>query len=251
MYIHEDLDILKNFIPVLIQKESYLRLENLNSEKKILIKMFDGLIDIDRKRNIFIKENAPNFNIFNILRYGYYETRLHTPFLVHLLSPDGHHLFDTQFLKYLIDSIFSPPPDVAKLSNIEVTEELISPKLNGRIDIFISFSFNSERYFIAIENKINAYDQEDQLSRYYDFLKLQTDNHDHIRLVYLTKRGDEPDFPFSIEKETFDLLYSKNTLVLLSYKRDIASWISQILQNKNPLSVSAILKQYLQIINNF
>lgn len=251
MVSQSEIEILIKFIPALVQKHHELKIENFNFEHYHLHKLFTGLNDIEKKRQIYIKENAPYFNIFDILRYGHYETRLHTPLLVHLLTPDGDHQIDTKFFSLFIDLIFGKPFEITGLSNIEVYEEYQSARLEGQIDIFIKFLYNKDLYFAAIENKINASDQKDQLSRYYDYLSLQTSDKRNIKLIYLTKNGSKPSMPYSIGEEKFNLLLNDGILILLSYKREISEITSKILNGKNPHSVNEILKQYLKTIISF
>jgi len=250
LYTQNDIEILTRFIPGLVQKYNVLQNESFKSEQSHLESLLAGLNEIDKRKQAFVKENAPNFNIFNVLRYGHYETRLHTPFLVHLLSTDAHHQLETFFFKLFVDYAFCFNFDSCGLRRIKVYEEFQAVGLEGRIDIHISFFYNSELYLLAIENKINAFDQEDQLSRYYDYLIKQSADPENIRLVYLTKYGDEPSIPYSIDRESYNMLVDKGVLRLLSYKTDISHLISLVLQRHNPIAVNEILKQYLNLINN-
>ena len=52
----------------------------------------------------------------------------------------------------------------------------------GRIDILLKIS---EDYWIAIENKIYAKDQENQLQRYKEYLEDKVDNYKLIYLRYI------------------------------------------------------------------
>jgi hypothetical protein len=253
-----DLLVLKMFLSGFIKKQEEFFRKRKEIEQPILRKIFLELLDLDCKRQLFIKENAPYFNIFSIMRYGHYETRLHTPFLIHLLTPNGHHQIQLKFFKALIDSIFINRANEetvdfieSEIKNIRVFEEYVDHHLEGRIDIFIQFLYKNENYLIAIENKINADDQEDQLYRYYKFLKYLQQNERNIRLVYLTKYGSIPKIPYSISQKEYDTLSERGILKLLSYKKDIASWITQIQSERIPGAVNEILKQYLQILNHF
>jgi hypothetical protein len=155
-----------------------------------------------------------------------------------------------QFLKIFIDYIFGEQFEIHLLKNIEVLEEFQAESLSGRIDIFIRFSYFNEYYFVAIENKIDADDQEEQLIRYYAYLNLQTSHRDKIRLIYLTKYGDMPTL-VSIDSVNYNKLLNENILRRLSYINDISSFINLLLQRDNPKPVTVILKQYLKTINSF
>ena len=250
MVNQSDIEILYRFIPALVHIHHELQIENFKSEQSHLRKLFAGLNEINQRKLIYIKEHAPYFNIFQILRYGHYETRLHTPFLVHLLSPDGHHQLENQFFKLFIDTIFNKSFEISEFKKIEVNEEFQATGLEGRIDIYIRFLYKTEIYLVAIENKINAYDQEAQLSRYFDYLIKKGIRTENIRLIYLTKFGDKPSIPYSIEEEEFNRLQNEGILKLVSYKTNISEMINRLLQRKNPNAVNEVLKQYLSTINS-
>lgn len=247
----QDVLIVKRIIPALIEKQNQYYAKSKELHQAQLKGIFEKLLEVDSRKKEYVKEHAPHFNIFSIMRYGHYETRLHTPFLVSLLTPHGHHQLELHFFKLLIDKIYNKVFIESELSNIEVYEEFNYGSLVGRIDIFIKFKYHNEYYYTAIENKINADDQGKQLERYYKFLLTRTHNQDNICLVYLTKRGTNPEIPKSIEQVLYDKLIENNTLILLSYKGDISTWIRGILERKIPNSVSVLLQQYLQTINHF
>lgn len=249
--IESDLVIIRRFIPALFKKQNELAAKRINSAQPLFRNMFHVLIEIEERRQNYIKENAPKFNIFSIMRYGHYETRLHTPFLVHLLTPSGHHQLEFQFFNLFINYIYDRkdnPFTESEIKNIQVFEEYTDQSLDGQIDIFIHFFYKNESFYAVIENKINASDGEKQLQRYYTFLEHKMQKHENIRLVYLTKNGSRPAIPYSINQETYDKLRRVGILKLLSYREDIAYWISILLKAKNPIPINEILRQYLNTI---
>lgn len=261
--IENELLIIKEFIPALIEKQSELSTNRVKIAQPILLNMFYGLMEIEDRRQIYIKENAPHFNIFSIMRYGHYETRLHTPFLVHLLTPNGHHQLEFQFFNLFINYIYDRkdnPFIESEIKNIQVFEEYTDGTLiktinetqvkilDGQIDIFIHFLYKNENFHVVIENKINASDGEKQLQRYYSFLEYKMQKPENIRLIYLTKHGSKPSIPFSINLITYNKLKKEGILKLLSYKENVADWVEILINGNTPQSVKEILRQYLNTI---
>lgn len=248
---YSELSILKWFIPALIARKNALHEMQIAFEKPILSGIFEKLISIDCKQQNFIKHNAPYFNIFEVLRYGHYETRLHTPFLVFLLSLHEEHQLGELFLVQLIKFAFENKIDFDRITNLEVNEELIDPQLEGRIDIFIKFMLDKKYHYIAIENKIDADDQEKQLQRYNEYLSKLTNDNSAKRLIYLTKTGTLPAIPYSIDHDSFQEIEKHGIFKLMSYKDEINSWLSEIMDKEIPQQVHGTLQQYLQTIKNF
>lgn len=120
-------------------------------------------------------------NLFTILGLETKEV-IHSRFLAYLLSPTGKykcggngskeinvtHDFGTEFLKKFIKKCELKIIE-KDLNNAEVFIEYPTD-YNRRIDILIKIG----NFWIGIENKIYAGDQENQLNDYYYFLKSKT-----------------------------------------------------------------------------
>ncbi|OIN27383.1 PD-(D/E)XK nuclease family protein [Vibrio barjaei] len=171
-------------------------------------------------------EEPPQYNLFSVLRSESDEVRLHSRFLVDVLSPSGCHnqgeLFLTSFLKR---------QGLEVSGNIEVLCEYKS------IDILI----RSENTAVIIENKIYAGDQDKQLQRYYQ--TMHDEGYKDIHLFYLTLDGKEP------SPESIGTLDKKITNI--SYRSDIHDWIdrcTELSARNAPLREAFI--QYLDLINH-
>ena len=140
-----------------------------------------------------IHNNAKNEkitnNLFSVLGIETKEL-IHSRFIAFLLAPGGilhsgngetsslniRHNFETKFLKIFLEQFYETkrlyktlkeyklniePKDLTKAQVFIEYED--TDVLEGRIDIFIKIG----SYWIAIENKIYAGDQEKQLKRYF------------------------------------------------------------------------------------
>lgn len=124
-----------------------------------------------------------------------------------ILNKNGTHgqadLFIKQFLDYLGNT---------KKLDVPVDEYKVHREFyaNGRIDIYLE----SNTFAIIIENKPFAYDQKDQLKRYYD--EIARKYKDRLAVIYLSKNSDDPT-PYSIDEDTLQALYSRKRFLALAY----------------------------------
>jgi len=228
-----------------------LTLQKVESDKQrfqeisINIKKIQQVID-DRHRR-----NAPNYNIFYILKYIIdKEEQIHSPFLADLLNVHGKHkqgdLFYNEFLTQL--KLFEADKRFAIDNKIYFscsTERWIG---NGSIDIILEYNSPNKRFAIAIENKIFAKDQERQLERYSNYLEQEYGN--KFLLLYLTPNERNPHMPFSIAQEHFSRLSENNLIGLITYRKHIANLLRNSMPSIESPNLSFILNQYLQIIKN-
>ncbi len=155
-----------------------------------------------------------DFNIFNIISNPYDEVNLHSIFIFSLLANKHYGKnFLVEFLKRLDVEIL----DVNEIESFYIEREKFTNR--GRIDLFISYTYIGKEYIIALENKIWAEDQYEQLDRYYDFCRNYFNvTNQNIKVAYLTLFGDDP----SEESCSENLLEIIN---IISYKNDIVEWI--------------------------
>lgn len=184
--------------------------------------------------DLVAKNTGEKFNIFSILGMESLEVKTHSRFLSELLNPSGTHLrgdtFLNLFVNYcnekirilneteakidLIDFYSIQPEVVVEYPIGKVQEGTLENNFQnargGRVDILVSN--NSQA--IVIENKIYAFEQEQQLVRYSNFL---TDKgfKKHL-IIYLTLDGIQP---------TSHLDVDKDRILCLSYKEDIVNWL--------------------------
>jgi hypothetical protein len=180
---------LSRFLTNLAEKNAALQHQRFTAAKVSLqaflpeVGKFHAPIHAARKRL------APDYNLFEILKIRHYEAKVHTPFLVNLLSPRGSHEQGRLFYNGLIRSLLhSEDPllqpflegEVIELQGEKYTESF------GYIDIWLKVRYQDRDYCLIIENKIYARDQERQLERYYQYARRERFEPYQIRLCYLT-----------------------------------------------------------------
>lgn len=195
-----------------------------------------------------INKTKSSANLFSILGIHTKEL-IHSRFLAYLLANNGKvfygnsendcldikHKYGTQFLKNFLTIFYGTPYFKSKLKksydiNIynldfaKVFVEYEDKDLEGRIDILIKIN---DSYWIAIENKIYASDQEEQLVRYHSFLKSKIKDN-KFDLIYLTLDGHTPSKK-SVGKLSKDVDYC-----IMSYDKVIKDWIEDNLKTVEP-----------------
>lgn len=204
-------------------------------------------------------------NLFSILGIQNKEL-IHSRFMAYLLGNNGEvfsgnndvdclntkHNYGIKFLNEFLTILHGTPYFKSKLKkgykieinkkNPKVYIEYEDKALVGRIDILIKFN----SYWIAIENKIYASDQEAQLKRYHTFLKEKTKD-EKFDLIYLTLDGHKPS-----EESVKDL--SEKDYCIMTYK-DIQTWIENILKivekdnSEKGNSLKEVINQYKTALN--
>jgi len=175
-----------------------------------------------------------NFNLFSILRKDHDEAGLHSRFLQFLLNPKESHdcgsLFLNLFLQMLNDKFPESHFDNLQDKCISACTEKIIDK-NRRIDIFLEFEESKK---IAIEVKIWASEQQNQISDYASYVN--SDNKNNF-LLFLTLNGRE--------SETAN----GKPYLSLSYKDDIMSFVEACLQATYMyININQALQQYKKVI---
>ena len=112
------------------------------------------------------KHRGDKFNIFSILKMERLEVNTHSAFLYELINPDGTHYQDDKYLRIFIDEVLKI--EDFDFENVKVNRETFT-NTSRRID----FTIENKDYYIAIEMKIDATDQDNQLSDYYEYAKKQ------------------------------------------------------------------------------
>jgi hypothetical protein len=168
------------------------RLKRFCSEFANLSRCISGLEQKRQSRNLKIAEH---WNPFQIIRVGYLETKLHTPFLRALLDCNGGHGQDTLFFKRFLEQLAGVPggPKHGDISSYVsdrfqsdyVCREEVLDRESGRMDLVIERRFGPKAFCIIIENKIGALEQANQLQRYSSYLEKHPASKDRRFLVYL------------------------------------------------------------------
>lgn len=117
------------------------------------------------KKINFDTQERKQYNVFSVLSLEEKE-KIHTTFIAELLNPKGSHRLSKIFLDEFLNIIYKDlNKEELNLSDAEVKTEV---QLEGRrIDICITLSDqNNSEIKIGIENKIHAFESEDQLKDY-------------------------------------------------------------------------------------
>jgi hypothetical protein len=220
-------------------------MEQNNVLTKLLAEMSKVHLQEKQKRLDF-KMQGKYFNIFDVLQLSRNEVRLHSAFIAELLNPSGSHGLGDKFLKAFVETVFGNRDqkfsgnDFIKRfdtkSAMVKTEHSIG-SINekgdegGRIDLFIKDKNNNA---IIIENKIDAYDQHNQLIRYGNY----AEKFDKYELLYLTKNGSAAS-EGSAGKDAKD--YTP-----ISYRHDILEWLKECIRISAMIpSVRETIYQYI------
>ena len=202
----------------------------LNSLVEKIVKELNIMhIEVSARR----KATKSNFNLFTVLLNISDETRLHSRYIGHLLDPAAKHDCGALFLESFIESL-----KIDELRNFDckaATVKLEKAFGNGRIDILIE---SPHWGAIAIENKIWAGEQSEQLERYDKFLEDKYRRHSRkTLLLFLTLDGRKSNTAGNIK-------YSQ-----ISYKAHIAAWISYCLKETYKyININQALQQYQMVI---
>ena len=151
------------------------------------------------------------FNVFSVLRSERDEVNLHSRFLHALLNYTKPNHETKENLQDFLRHVGVSHMDLGRLKDVE--------REKGNIDILITD--RDWRCAVAIENKIDADDQPEQLCRYYNALKEQ--GYRKVRVLYLTLEGHEPsDHSFcSCECD------ARSNCETISYRETLPDWLER------------------------
>lgn len=184
---------------------------------------------------------APEFNVFRLLGLSRYEVRTHSAMLAHLLNPRAAHgqqfLFLQTFLEWCASkmSAFPLPQALNENDHWIVSTEYITPT-DGRLDIVIRSP--DQNYLLVIENKVDAWEQADQVKRYAHWLDSQRREYPDQALIYLTRTGRQA---YSAQDASY---------LTLSYHADIPGWLEKLINQIQAFSVREVVKQYIDLARN-
>jgi hypothetical protein len=167
--------------------------------------------------------------------------RTHSAMLAHLFKPGEMHgqqfLFLKSFLEYcrLKEPVFPLPSQEMENAHWDVFTEYITSS-DGRLDIVIRSP--DLGYIVLIENKVDAWEQPDQLKRYGRWLESQRRDYPEQGLIFLTLQG-------SSAYSAGDVSY-----LPLSYHDDIYTWLASNLDQIQAPNVRSVLTQYAALVRN-
>lgn len=217
--------------------------EVLDDFKNRLLKLNEEIIKVEEKS----RKKGDKFNIFSILGIQRKEVETHSFLLYDLINPNGSHYQGDLYLRIFLKEILKEKDDfkiynlLDNAKNIKVDREtFISGK--GIKNGFIDFTIEIDKYYIAIEMKIDSKENGNQLDNYKTFL--ESIPNEEKRLYYLTLFGDEAD-KSKIEED------EKNGYIRISFLQDISNFIEKsIEESKNLPIIRESLIQYQATIKN-
>ena len=197
-------------------------------------------VSADMKSQESISYNSKSeYNIFHILEVTEKEVVM-CRFLTDLLNPEGQHGCGTLFLKSFFGDVLN--------------ENRINDTLLAHTDVIKEFPIDNERridiviyntyFFIPIEVKIYAGEQEGQCYDYFEYAKKFDE---HTRIVYLTRFGNEPTEYSRKSKNGADIL-PRDKIKCILWDRDISKWLTALLVQL-PEPTKSLVMQYIDAIH--
>ena len=158
---------------------------------------------------------------FNVFKWIDRDENRRSDIIADLLNPSGSHGQQHRFLDAFLQAIKRPDLKAKKLLQVDcrVQTDYNREHPLGQMDILVEF----EHFGLAIENKVGAKEQLEQLQRYHDHLKNKY-GEDQFCLVYLTPDGRKPE---SIEGSLREELMNERKLICISYNRDMLKWLEE------------------------
>ena len=132
---------------------------------------FNKLLAKNNEIKEYERAQGNSFNIFNVLGMTSNEVKLHSALIVEMLDPNGSHGMKDLFLKAFIEALGISDFNLNTKSASVEKEKNIGRKTQttgGILDIMITDAHK----VIIIENKIYASDQDNQLLRYKNLLRI-------------------------------------------------------------------------------
>ena len=118
-----------------------------------------------------LKKYTEKVNLFDVLRVSRTEIR-HSNFLAWLLDPNANHFLGDKFLRVFFTEILkknkSPALETCKILSGDFSDFAVKRE-EAHIDI-LAYS-TSLKIVLCIENKIDACEHDNQLQRYYNYIK--------------------------------------------------------------------------------
>ncbi len=196
-----------------------------------LLNVVKSRIDAHLKfKKEYDKQLAFDFNLFQFFSVG--ENKI-SQVLAYFLDVHQNHGQGSVFLNEFIKTFYGEEIKITQIEN--VCEKVITKK--RRIDIYIKL----KDLTIAIENKIWADDQNNQLKDYSQFLEQNSQG--NYLLLYLNPYGLEPTNK-SIDDKLKESLVKQNKLKVIGYKQDVIPLINNWLVNCEADNVSYFLKEF-------
>lgn len=206
-------------------------MDELNDIVASIQKLNRKIRDLKVQREAREKSTKERFNVFTALLNESDEVRLHSRFLHYLLNPHSNHDCGRLFLDLFLDTIngvvdVKGKPFGAKTFIEEKFER-------GQTEyFFIDLYFKFSTHELAIENKIYAEEQPEQIKGYTD--KLGKNG----TVLFLTLDGRE------------SVTAKGTTYIRISYKEHILPWLEECLKNSYQyININQAIQQYRKVVD--
>lgn len=189
------------------------------------------------------RETHERFNVFTTLLGAGDEVRLHTRFIHCLLNPEGSHDCGRLFLDLFLETLRehpglghddSPAALGAPCGEVEWSVEKEAFRGNhGQIDLLLE----TQGFGIAIENKIHAGEQPEQLARYSRYLRSRYEA--GARVIYLTLDGKQSS------------THEQTPYIRISYANHVTAWLEKCLkETRSIIPIHQVLLQYREVVRH-
>ena len=188
------------------------------------------------------KRQATGFNVFDLIEPD--ENKL-SDILADLLDPKGSHgqgdLFLRLFIQHLDLGVGAKLTRDAKAHREAPTHGIL--KFRRRMDVLVDAGV-----LLAIENKVNSSEQQDQVKDYLEHLRYCTQrSHRRGILIYLTPDGRRPE---SLERASFNEAEADGSLRCWSYQVQLRAWLEQCRSQCAALKIRVFLSDFIAYIES-
>lgn len=205
-----------------------------------LLTLTKRLHDAQNRAEAQAKVTHERFNVFTTLLSAHDEVRLHTRFIRNLLNPAGTHDCGSLFLDLFFATLEETPAldhagdPVTWKPTPKGTKWLVQKEASvaeGQIDLLLETAGCG----IAIENKVYAGEQADQLTRYARYLTRR--RHVDSRLLFLTLDGKAA------------TTHGTASYLRISYAQHIMAWLEKCLRETYRfIPINQVLLQYREVV---
>ena len=206
--------------------------------KCLMKRMRAKLPGMEKRMRDYDRLHAPCFNVFQAVGIERKEAVLHTPFLAFLLNPESTHGQGFVFLEAFFDTLRRlegfHAPHFRIASFPWVIDSEVPAGSGGIIDLLIECP--AHRYVLAIENKVDAEEGEDQLWKYDRWIEHSRPHHLTCQLIFLTLDGRAP-------------TSNRNRPCLqASYATDVHRFLDKAMAKVHAEDVKTCLRHYQRIV---
>lgn len=201
------------------------------------------------------RDRAPvedGYNIFRVLDVADKEVMV-CRMLADIVDPAGGHGQGDRFLRTFVEKVLGLSAGEEFFHEAEVIREYRIPEsFSGRRNRRIDLVIRSKDWFIPIEVKIKADDQEAQCCDYYCFAAEQM-NRERAKVYYVTKEGTFPEeWSMTAKREADGLMETvpADGLIRLSIRRDICGWLRGVVEELEEGRFKSVCSQYLDVMED-